>query len=125
VLFSSHQLDAVEHLCEDVVVVDGGHVVLTGALEVLRDEAASRYVDVTVADRPERLLDLPGTAVVERDGNRIRLRVPRSTDPLALLAGVDGGVIRLSFEPPPLSELFRTAVHGTDVELPEMANVAS
>ena len=123
VLFSSHQLDAVEHLCEDVVVLDAGHVVLTGALEVLREQAAERYVDVTLTDRPERLLDLPGASVVEREANRVRLRLPRSANPLDLLDALSDDVVRLSFEPPPLSELFRTAVHGAHVELPEVAGV--
>ena len=30
VLFSSHQLDLVEDLCEDVVIIDHGRVVLAG-----------------------------------------------------------------------------------------------
>ena len=123
VLFSSHQLDAVEDLCEDVVVVDAGHVVLTGALDELRNQAAARYVEVTVSDRPERLLHLPGATVVERDGSRVRLRVPRSANPLDLLGGLDGEVVRMSFEPPPLSELFRAAVRGSDVEPPEVVDV--
>ena len=36
VLFSSHQLDLVEDLCEDVVIVDHGRVVLAGDLDELR-----------------------------------------------------------------------------------------
>ncbi len=36
VLFSSHQLDLVEDLCEDVVIIDHGRVVLTGQLAELR-----------------------------------------------------------------------------------------
>jgi ABC-2 type transport system ATP-binding protein len=113
VLFSSHQLDVVEHLCEDVVVIDSGHVVLAGALDALRDAAADRYVDVTVSRDPARLLHLPGTTVVVHEGNRVRLRVARTADPVALLARLHGDAVRLSYEPPALSELFRAAV--TDV----------
>ena len=58
VLFSSHQLDIVEHLCEDVVVIDGGHVMLTGDLDAIRDAAPDRYLEITVARDPERLLHL-------------------------------------------------------------------
>lgn len=36
VLFSSHQLDLVEELCEDVVIIDHGRVVLSGELEDVR-----------------------------------------------------------------------------------------
>jgi ABC-2 type transport system ATP-binding protein len=35
VLFSSHQLDLVEHLCEDAIIVDHGRVVTQGSLDEL------------------------------------------------------------------------------------------
>jgi ABC-2 type transport system ATP-binding protein len=111
VLFSSHQLDVVEHLCEDVVVIDDGRVVLAGALDALRDAAPDRYIDVTVRRDPDRLLHLPGTRVMRQQGNQVRLRVPRAADPMAVLAGLDGDAVRLSYEPPALSELFRAAVN--------------
>jgi ABC-2 type transport system ATP-binding protein len=46
VLFSSHQLDLVEDLCEDVVIIDHGGVVLAGDLEELRAAVPQRFVDV-------------------------------------------------------------------------------
>ena len=116
VLFSSHQLDVVEHLCEDVVVIDSGRVVLTGELDRIRDAAPDRYVEVTVAGDPERVLHLPDAIVVAHDGDRVRLRVPRTVDPLALLAGLDGDIVRMAYEPPTLSELFRAAVAGETAE---------
>jgi ABC-2 type transport system ATP-binding protein len=124
VLFSSHQLDVVEHLCEDVVVIDSGHIVLTGELDRIRDAAADRYLDVTVARDPQRLLRLSGAAAVMHDGNRVRLRVPRGVDPFALLAGLSGDITRLAYEPPTLSQLFRAAVAGRRLSVPEVTGVA-
>ena len=46
VLFSSHQLDLVEDVCQDVVVIDHGRVVLDGELERLRSASSRRYLDV-------------------------------------------------------------------------------
>jgi ABC-2 type transport system ATP-binding protein len=46
VLFSSHQLDLVEDLCEDVVIIDQGRVVLAGDLEQLRAATPQRVVDI-------------------------------------------------------------------------------
>jgi ABC-2 type transport system ATP-binding protein len=126
VLFSSHQLDVVEHLCEDVVVIDSGHVVLAGALDTIRDTAPDRYVEVTVDRDPERLLHLPRTTVIAHDGDRVRLRVSRAADPVALLGEVRGDILRLSYEPPPLSELFRAAVAREPTPtVPEVSGVAS
>jgi ABC-2 type transport system ATP-binding protein len=124
VLFSSHQLDVVEHLCEDVVVIDSGRVVLTGALDEIRDAAPDRYLDVTVTGDPERLLHLKDAVVVAHDGDRLRLRVPRATDPVALLAGLDGDIVRVLYEPPTLSELFRAAVGAATWTEREVSGVA-
>ncbi len=46
VLFSSHQLDLVEDVCQDVVVIDHGRVVLDGELERLRAASSRRYLAV-------------------------------------------------------------------------------
>jgi ABC-2 type transport system ATP-binding protein len=124
VLFSSHQLDIVEHLCEDVVVIDSGHVVLAGDLEKIRNAAPDRYLDITVADGPERLLHLSEASVVAHDGDRVRLRVPRTVDPVALVTGLDGDIVRMTYEPPTLSELFRAAVAGKTVVPAEVSGVA-
>ena len=124
VLFSSHQLDVVEHLCEDVVVINAGRVVLTGDLDAIRDAAPDRYLDVTVCRDPERLLHLTDASVVAHDGNRARLRVPRSLDPVTAVASLHGDVVRLTYEPPSLSELFRAAVAAQPTSQPEAPGVA-
>jgi ABC-type uncharacterized transport system ATPase subunit len=52
VLFSSHQPDLVEDVCQDVVVIERGRVVLSGELESLRRSSPIRHIEVTVNDRP-------------------------------------------------------------------------
>ena len=125
VLFSSHQLDVVEHLCEDVVVIDGGHVVLSGDLNHIRDAAPYRYLDLTTLGDAERLLERLHGQVVVHDGGRVRIRVPRSIDPVAAIAGIDEEVVRLTYEPPTLSELFRDAVSDSAPRLMEVADARS
>ncbi len=49
VLFSSHQLDLVEHLCEDAVIVDHGRAVAQGPL----DELAAGHDPVLLIDVPD------------------------------------------------------------------------
>ena len=113
VLFSSHQLALVEDLCEDVVIVDHGRVVLEGAVAELREASPWRRVDITVSGGDSRWLDtLEGVAVELRDNGRVRLLVDRSRDPRDLLdqAHLAGEVTRIEYRPPGLAELFREAV---------------
>ena len=70
------------------------------------------------------LVAQPGVGtVVAHDGNRIRLQVPRTLDLAALLPGVGAEVVRLAYEPPTLSELFRRAVARAPSSLPEVSGV--
>ena len=110
VLFSSHQLDVVEHLCEDVVVIDSGRVLEQGPLESIRSASPYRYLDVTTRGDVGLLLGLEGATVVVREDGHVRLRVPGAADPARLLRTVDRDAVRVTYEPPSLSELFRTAV---------------
>jgi ABC-2 type transport system ATP-binding protein len=120
VLFSSHQLDLVEHLCEDVVILDKGRVVLAGRLSELRARAPRRRLEVTLdRDAGERWWErwspaLPGVEVVEGDACRVRLTVDRSVDLEKVLAEASSTaeVVRFGFEPPSLSEIFREAVRS-------------
>ena len=48
VLFSSHQLDPVEDLCEDMVIIDHGLVVPSGRVSAFPTKAAHRFLSLAV-----------------------------------------------------------------------------
>jgi ABC-2 type transport system ATP-binding protein len=110
VVFSSHQLDLVEHICTSVAVVARGRTVSTGSVEALTRADAVLAVDVDA--EPAWATDLPGVAIVDVRGRRLRLRLGAGTDPQAVLrAAVDAGTVtHFAFERRRLSELFREAV---------------
>jgi ABC-2 type transport system ATP-binding protein len=111
VLFSSHQLDLVQDLCEDVVIIDHGRVVMAGGLEDLRAAVPQRFVDVRFRGLPP---DWSGLAVevVEANDGQVRLRVDSDIDLDVVVAAVRDTteVTSFAYRPPTLSELFRQAV---------------
>ena len=113
VLFSSHQLDVVEGLCEDVVIINQGQVILSGKVNRLRARSPLRYLDV-VFNGPfdAGWIAAPEAAVVETrtDGARLRISDDADIGKLAHMAASAGTVAKFSVEPPPLSELFREVV---------------
>jgi ABC-2 type transport system ATP-binding protein len=115
VLFSSHQLNLVEGLCDDVVIINRGRVVLSGPLESIRSASPYRYVEVAgaAADLGWRYR-LEDATVLDEQPGRVRLRLPAGADPGAVLAlaRADGEVTAFSFEPPSLADLFAEAVGG-------------
>jgi ABC-2 type transport system ATP-binding protein len=122
VVFSSHQLDLVEEVCEDVVIISRGRVVAEGAIEELKSRSGRRHLDVEVAGSGGAWLD--GTnhhTVLERDGDRVKLLVDETVDLDGLLrtARAAGEVRRFSYEPPKLSELFMEAVNAPQPQQPD------
>jgi ABC-2 type transport system ATP-binding protein len=111
VLFSSHQLDLVEDVCQDVVIIDHGRIVLAGAVEELKAASSQRSLVVTVDGEPW-IPDLSGATVTNRQDGQVRVLVDESVDLDAVLrqAEAAGAVTRFSFEPPSLTDLFRRAV---------------
>jgi ABC-2 type transport system ATP-binding protein len=112
-LFSSHQLDLVEDLTNDVVIVDHGQVLLAGDVDELRAGSAVRYVDATFVDPPDPAWQPTGD-VVARSARHVRMRVDATADGRAVLdeLAATGPLSSFSFAPPELSEVFLNAISG-------------
>lgn len=112
IVFSSHQLDLVEDVCDDVAIIDRGRIVLTGPLAMLKEESAHRRLDITVDGEPW-VPDIAEVDVVDGQG-RQHFIVARDApiDQILAEASSAGEVTRFSFEPPTLSDLFREAVQS-------------
>jgi ABC-2 type transport system ATP-binding protein len=111
VLFSSHQLDLVEDLCQDVVIIEHGRIVLAGELAELRAKVPQRFVDIRYRGQAPDWSQLPSVELVEAGDGQARLRVGRDTDLAAVVAACDrADIVSLAYQPPTLSELFRQAV---------------
>jgi ABC-2 type transport system ATP-binding protein len=115
VLFSSHQLDLVERLCDRIVIITSGRIVASGTLAELQRAAGRRDLEVRVDSADPSWVDrLPGVEVVERVADRLRLRLDRPEDDQAVLAAAlqAGRVEHFGWRQPPLSELYREAVQA-------------
>jgi ABC-2 type transport system ATP-binding protein len=115
VLFSSHQLDLVEHLCQDVVIVDHGRIVSAGDIDDLRAAVPHRYVELRYGGAAPDWQRLPGVEQVTIGDGTARLRVGVDVDLAALVGALapdlsDLSVVSFTFQPPTLSDLFRQAV---------------
>ncbi len=115
VVFSSHQLDLVEEVCEDVVIISRGVVVVAGAIDDLKAASGRRHLDVEIAGASSTWPDHDaGRTVLGRSGDEVRLLVDETADLGELLASARaaGEVRRFSYGPPRLSELFMEAVEA-------------
>ena len=112
VLFSSHQLDLVEDVCQDVVVIDRGRVVLAGELERLRADSASRYVSVGFRGEGRWAPAIPNARILAAEPGSTRLQLTGDVNLETLVAAARGAgeLTRFSLGPPTVSDLFHEAV---------------
>jgi ABC-2 type transport system ATP-binding protein len=113
VLFSSHQLDQVEDLCERVMIIDHGRLVVSGTVDELATSGPRRLVVRVEGDRSAAWTrQLPGVTVSEIDGGAARLILEDSLDSDDVLRAAmqAGRVTQFSFERRRLSEVFREAL---------------
>lgn len=114
VIFSSHQLDLVQRLCDQVGIVTQGHMVAEGTVNGLRTQGASRYA----VETPARGWYPEGTHLVEETDTGVVLQADDGTDDQTILraAMAVGPVHSFGLKVPDLTELFQDVVTSTTTE---------
>jgi ABC-2 type transport system ATP-binding protein len=118
VVLSSHQLDLVQDLCEEIVMIHRGRTVLEGRVADLRASSGQRQLRLGLSPGTSRswLAAFPEVHVAADQVDALRLEVPGRVDPLAVLdaARAAGPVTDFGLDLPTLSELFLNAVGDRD-----------
>jgi ABC-2 type transport system ATP-binding protein len=111
VLFSSHQLDVVERLCDDLVIIAGGRVQAAGERETLRDQYSGDRWSLEMTGDVGWIRGLAGIEVAELAGTSALFHAEAAAADAVLRAAVERGTVS-SFRPvrPTLGEIFRDIV---------------
>ena len=112
VLFSSHQLDIVERLCDDLVIIAGGRIAAAGAGDALRAEHGSERWELLTTGDAGWLRLLPGIEVIEFDGGWAVFEAESDAARQAVLAEAvtRGEVVRFTREHTTLAQIFKEVV---------------
>ena len=117
-VFSTHQMEMVEELCEAVALIDKGKVVLAGALRDVKRSTGRRVVRLALDGKEidgdgaaalPWLASLPGVRVTRPGQDYTELDVPRDVDPEVILrAALDNGerVTNFLIADPSIEEIF-------------------
>lgn len=113
VLFSSHQLELVERLCDRVVIVDHGKLLAQGTLPELR-ASVTEHLRVRVEPRSDWAIGLAdlGVRVDREDKGGVLLTLDPGADPQLVLkaAQAAGRVEHFAFESGTLADVYRKLV---------------
>ena len=109
ILFSTHQLDQAEELCDSVAIIDRGRLVVAGSTREVRRSTGHQVVRVATAGEDRHWLTALPDVTVTRDGvDYAEVRVTAGTSPQRILeaAIANGPVLRFEVADPSLEEVF-------------------
>jgi len=113
VVFSSHQLDLVEDICEEVAIINAGQIVVEGDVRELKDAAPIRHLEVELDGEVGDLFDgLEGVRQIRSDDHMHTAIIDSGTDVRGFLSRAQeiGQLRHFAYTTPSLSALFREAV---------------
>src|SRR5712692_3140032 len=88
VIFSTHDMDVAEKMCDFIFMIYKGRKVLDGTLESIQDQYGSDTVRVRLDGSNGQLGDLPGIVKVTDFGRWQELRLARAADTQQILAAL-------------------------------------
>ncbi len=96
-IFSTHQMETVETLCEGVAIIDRGRLVVTGSLRDVKRSTGGRAVrlGLDVAASTAWLAELPGVRVVRPGSDEVELALDEGVEPDEILAAAVGRGLRI------------------------------
>lgn len=127
-IFSTHQLEQVEELCEDVLIINNGQSVAQGSVREIKRQQGRNVARLKLDNDPDALwLDtLEGVHVTKRRQDYIEMHIQANLNPNLIVEAAlqHGGIIsRFELAEPSLTDIFIELV-GTSA-LPDAPSVLS
>jgi ABC-2 type transport system ATP-binding protein len=128
IVFSTHQLDQAEELCDSVAIIDHGRIVTAGPTREVKRSTGQQVVRVATSTDGDIawLRSLPHVTVTRPGLDYTELRVDGEADPQTVLRAAmarGGEVLRFEVADPSLEEVFVTRVGALDTEERTLAAV--
>ena len=129
IIFSTHQLEQAEELCQDIVIINKGQSVVQGSVREVKRQQGRHVARLKLDNDPEAswLEQLPGVQVTRRREDYIEMQIQANLNPNMIVEAAlqHGGIIsRFELTEPSLTEIFIEKV-GAASELGAPTSVLS
>lgn len=110
-IFSTHQLEQVEELCQDVVIINQGQTIVQGSVREVKRQHGRNVARLKLDNDPEArwLEEIPGVQVTKRRQDYIEMQIRANLNPNLIVEEAlrRGGVIsRFELTEPSLTDIF-------------------
>lgn len=110
IIFSSHNMNNVEELCDELVMLRDGRMVLNGHVHEIRESFGRTRLSLETPVSEAELRDMPGVLEVRKTEEglyRLKLQDPEAGKEIFKRVTQDGYIQTFSQQPPTLEEIFR------------------
>jgi len=114
IIFSTHQMDTVEKLCDHICLINKGRVLLEGTLGSVKQRYGKNGVSLSFTGDGTYLHSLPEVASYQDNGNEVFLRLKDGVDPGRVLDAARArlSVTRFELAEPSVYDIFIEQVSG-------------
>ena len=108
VIFSSHRMEQVEEICEDIALIHRGRVVLSCNLRTIKRSMGRQVLRISLEGNQDFWAKIPGLSLLEKRQDYLEFRLNSHVDPNQVLAVAmeAGQVIRFELVEPSLDQIF-------------------
>ncbi len=108
IIFSSHRMDQVEELCQEIVLIHRGKLVLSGDLRRIKSAMGRQILRVALEGSRDFWRRIPGLKLLAERPDYLEFRISPGVNPNAVLAAAmeAGQVIRFELAEPTLDQIF-------------------
>ncbi|GLV53824.1 putative ABC transporter ATP-binding protein YhaQ [Dictyobacter sp. S3.2.2.5] len=111
IIFSTHQLDQVEEMCEDIVIMNKGEAVVKGSVQEVRRQHGRNIVRLKLENDPQALWldDMDGVQITKRRQDYIEMQIRADLNPNVILEAAlqhSGQINRFELAEPSLTDIF-------------------
>lgn len=112
IIFSSHQMEQVEELCQDICIINHGKLLLNGNLREIKKTMGREYLRIALDGNQEFWHDIPEITLVNQTPQYFEFKLSNNADTNEILAKTQtyGTVIHYQLVEPSLNQIFVSKV---------------
>ncbi|NLJ79840.1 MAG: ATP-binding cassette domain-containing protein [Firmicutes bacterium] len=108
IIFSSHRMEQVEKICEDIALINKGRLILNGNLSLIKRSMGRQILRLSLEGNQDFWAKIPGLSLLATGPEYMEFRLDNDTDPNRVLkeAIAAGRVTRFELAEPSLDQIF-------------------
>jgi len=112
IIFSTHRMESVEEICDEITLIDNGISILQGEINSIKDQFRNNIFQIELNSNN---LKLDGFEIIHQDGNKFTVKVPSDKNSKELITEIlkTSEIISFNEKIPSMEEIFiKTVSNG-------------